>query len=140
MECGLNKWGINKTLLRSMLLIVSIAILLLACDPCYGGYPYQRSSTWVSSDPVFTVVYSELENGVIEQTTMLEVNGMPIEVNLYFQSSLFDVYPKGINSYDNRLFGGKWEYREGDLVLIVEEDYLFDNEYSEIVFSSSDSD
>ena len=124
-------------LLCGIFLIAFALCVFSACDPPWYSYPYQKGGVWTSDDPEFTVLYAKLENGVTEQTATLVLDDNIIQVELYFRSSLYDVYPKGVNEYDNRLFGGTWEYRKGNLVLYIEDDFIFDGRYSEIVLSPS---
>lgn len=125
-------------LLRGLFFIVSALILFSACDPRDGSYPFQKGSLWTSDDPYLTVLYMKSENGATEQTSTLVLDDNIIQVELYFRSSLYDVYPLGANVYDDRLWSGTWEYRDGNLILYIEDDFIFDGHYSEIVLSPSD--
>lgn len=84
--------------------------------------------------------YSQREDGTWDIYETLFYDGEVKEILLDMHSSAFWVYPADSNYHDDRLFSGRWRYRKGDLVLIVEEDFVFGGEYSEIVLSPRSQD
>ena len=116
-------------------LIFAVAISLLACDPYANKYPFKEEGTWICKDPEFTISYSkEPNNRIIEEST-LEWDGETIHVDVTFQVDTYCVSPIGTTAHADRLFNGTWEYRGEDLVFYIEEDFLFDGHFYEIVFS-----
>lgn len=121
-------------------IIISFLILLTGCDPYADSYPSLSESEWVCDDPYFILTYTKEPNGVTSAAEYLEWDGKRIEVDLAFHANSFSVDPEKSTDYDDRLFTGTWEYRNGDLVLIIEEDFIFNNEYSELVLTRGDVD
>ena len=98
-------------------------------------YPFKEEGTWICKDPEFTISYSiEPNNRIIEEST-LEWDGETIHVDVTFQVDTYCVSPIGTTAHADRLFNGTWEYRGEDLVFYIEEDFLFDGHFYEIVFS-----
>lgn len=108
-------------------------ILFSGCDPRSGKYPHQRSEQWCSEEPQISLNYSKREDGTWEFNETLLYNGSLKEINLAMHSSYYCVYPADSNHHGDRLFSGSWKYRSGNLVLIVEEDFIFDGKYSKII-------
>ena len=127
---------------KKYLLIATLCVLFLictilfcGCDPRSGKYPFQKGEQWYSEDPQISLNYSKQEDGTWEIYETLLCDGKIKEIDLAMHSSDFWVYPADSNYHDDRLFSGRWKYRKGDLVLIVEEDFVFGGKYSEIVLS-----
>ena len=95
---------------------------------------------WQCEDPRFSLAYSRDEKGFLVQHEELEWNNETMLVDVCFVHGVrkYEVYldsPSPYVRHEDRLFSGTWKYRRGDLVLIIEDDFLFDNRYSELVFS-----
>lgn len=118
-----------------MLCVLFIAALFSGCDPYAGSYPFLVESEWICNDPYMILTYYENSNGMLSATEYLTWNGVQLEVDLKFQANSYCISPEDSTDYDERLLRGTWEYRNGDLVLIIEEDFLFENQYAELVFS-----
>lgn len=121
--------------LRFSILAVCILILFTACDPKAGKYPYSEDSEWICTDPYFVLSYSRISQGGFVEIEYLEWEDTTIAVDVKYQSSGFWVYPKGSNVYDERLLSGTWKYRKGNLVFFIDEDFVFNNQFSELVFT-----
>ena len=137
MESGLISKKRRNAFICTLLIITSI-VLFAGCDPQYGNYPSSKAPIWTCSDPVFRIVYTKEKNGMTSSNAILEWEGTLIEVSIYFQSCLYDVFPKNSSAYEDRLFGGTWEYRGENLILKIEDDYVFGQRYSKLILSPSD--
>ena len=127
--------SVNHKKCMVITLIIAVAISLLACDPYANKYPFKEEGPWICKDPEFTISYSkEPNNGIIEEST-LEWDGETIHVDVTFQVDTYCVIPFGTTAHADRLFNGTWEYRGKDLVFYIEEDFLFDGHFYELVFS-----
>lgn len=122
------------------LLVVVMMIGFCGCDPYADSYPFLNEAKWECSDPKMVLEYTKGVTGVISECHTLEWNGMSLYIDLNFRANSFVVSPSTSTHYDRRLFTGTWEYQNGNLVLIIEEDFIFDNAYSELVFSQKNND
>ena len=127
----------NKSRYITVLCISFLACMVMfcGCDPRSGKYPHQRSEQWYSDEPQMSLCYSKAEDGTWELFETLFYDSENREIDLAMHSSYYCVYPADSNHHDDRLFSGNWKYRKGDLVLIVEEDFIFGGKHSEIVLS-----
>lgn len=121
------------------LIIIPLLFSSCAFDPMANRYPYDLSGEWVSEDPYFTLSYSWNDDGTLDWLEVVEWEGKQIKVELCMQAAMYYVLPFASNKYDEKLFRGTWEYRDGGLVLYIEEDFLFDNQFSEIVFKKAEN-
>ena len=122
------------------ILITLVLLLGLSITWCINAmqsrnYPFLISSRWECNDIPFVLTYVEDSNGSFTSYAELTWNNRVIPVDIGFLMREYDVYPVKSSSYKDRLFGGTWKYRKGDLILIIEEDFFFDNQYSELTFS-----
>ena len=119
-----------------LILIILLAILLLWQRGISSrNYPFYIASSWQCEDPSFSIQYFRDENGVLNSYQELEWNDLKIPVKLCLLMRDFDVYPADSSAYEDRLFSGTWRYRKGVLILFIEEDFLFGNQYAELVFT-----
>lgn len=118
-------------------ILISLVLLLFLCS-CEE--PYNKSNEWLCETPYFSLLYTRDSQGILVQTEALVLDGELIAVDLLFGRGIYCVYPEGSNHYEDRLFSGSWEYRAGNLVLTIEEDFAFDGEYDRIVLSPVKSD
>ena len=125
---------IRKKHILLIVFIFAVSVLFSACDPYVDSYPFLTEGKWECSDPVIVLEYAKSDAGVITEHCAMEWNDMLLYINLNFQAGSFVVNPATSNHYDKRLFTGSWEYRDGNLVLIIEEDFLLDHTYDELVF------
>ena len=93
---------------KLVLLIISIAVMLLGCDPYADSYPFLTVSEWICDDPYISVTYSKSPSGVIISEEYLELNGKLIEIDINYRAGLFRISPESSTEYDKRLFSGVW--------------------------------
>ena len=134
MVCGLiPKW------FRNSLIVIIICLIILtslcSCDTRAGRYPFQIADNWKCSSPEFSLSYSTGADNQKQENEQLIWNGQTIDVDVMFGLGDYCVYPIDSVDYGDRLLTGTWKYRAGDLVLIIKEDFIFGNQYKELVFS-----
>lgn len=123
---------------RSFLIAIFLfefLILLTGCDPYSEEYPYLCGSGWICEEPSFQLKYTTGDDGRLQSEEVLVWNNTQIYVEVAFSQSTFCVFPKGIPSYEHRLFSGTWEYQNKDLIFFIEEDFLFGDQYKTLAFS-----
>lgn len=122
-----------------MLIVLAVLLGLLTFWCNYASqsrnYPYHVASAWQCNNPHFSITYSREENGTLTSYEELEWNNKTMKVSLCFLMKEYYVYRAASSDYHDRLFSGTWKYRNGDLILILDEDFLFGNQYRELVFS-----
>ena len=121
-----------------ILLFVLFSVFLSGCDPYAETYPFLDASAWVCRDPYITLIYTEDSKGRISAEEHLTWHDMQLDIDLHFQANTYCVSPESSTDHDKRLFTGTWEYRNGDLILKIEEDFVFDYVYSELIFMKTD--
>ena len=126
----------KQKMARGHLLIVAIILLntLSGCTPFYIQFPCEVCDHWICDDPNFYISYPTDSTRASPREETLILNGEVIEVDVCFSPVEFIVFPEGETNHANRLLYGDWEYRNDNLVLIIEEDFIFDGAYSELVF------
>ena len=131
--------SIRKKRTRIWILITLVILLgvflLWVSNSVNRNYPYHVASMWQCDDPHFSLIYTRTENGMLTSYEELEWGNETIPVDVCFLMREYDVFPAASSAYEDRLFSGTWKYRDGAFVLIIKEDFLFDNKYSELVFS-----
>ena len=140
-----SEWTLKRKRKRCILIVITVVIALFLWsywDYCAGSrnYPYHVAPMWQCDDPYFLLVYTREENGALTCHEALEWNNETNVVDVGFLMREYDVYPAETSAYADRLFSGTWKYRKGNLVLMIEEDFLFDYQYSELVFSPVSAD
>lgn len=101
-------------------------------------YPWEKASHWVCEDPYFTLSYSKDPWGSLVCEEVLIWNGKEIPVEVGMLHHMYDVSPTDSNHYDDRLLTGTWKYRKGNLILRIEEDFIFGNRYEELIFKPTE--
>lgn len=130
----LRKWLLLLYILFTGFLILSIAHQ----NKINRSYPYFIAPNWHCGEPSFTLSYSTEGHRLISSDEILEWNGVVMPVDVEFLMTAYCVYPDtsaSYQDYDDRLFSGTWKYRNGNFILIIEEDFIFDHQFSELVFS-----
>lgn len=130
------KWkftGITVILIPPILAVILFTISSISMP--FVEYPWERESQWVCADPHFTVSYLKHSQGSLISEEILIWEDKEIRVDLRIGVSYFTVFPEYSNVHDDRLLSGTWKYRKGNLVLRIEEDFIFDNQYKELVLS-----
>lgn len=130
------KWG------RIILFTVLVLLLAFVVSWCIyakrsRNYPYYVANTWQCNDPPFTLTYGKDEYGRLTKFAELEWDNETIEVEIGFLMRECTAFPAGrdILAHSDRLFTGTWRYRNGDFVITIHEDFIFGNQYKELVFS-----
>lgn len=130
---------IRRVYLKRIRYITFLACLLMffcSCDGKAGQYPSDLSNGWMCNDPYFVLqYYSDEEKSYELEKGLIKSSDAAIEINISFGMGDFWVLPIDSNAYDDRLLSGTWNYRRGDLILKIKEDFLFDYQYSELVLS-----
>ena len=129
---------ILKWMRKTIALLAMIALCICwfcACDTIHGKYPFQVATKWVCDNPYFLLSYPE--NKKDNEHGELQLGTEIITVDITFGLGDYCVYPVHSVHYDDRLLTGLWDYRNGNLVLSIDEDYLFENQYSELIFAPS---
>ena len=120
------------------ILLAIICALFVGCDPYYGKYPFQEEATWICEEPYMQFVFSKAANGVPISEEYLVWDGEEIPIDVSYQGSMYCVDPKGSTVHAERLFTGEWKYRKGNLVFLIKEDFIFGNQYDELIFYRQD--
>ena len=115
-------------------MILIFAIVSLGCDPYYDKYPYDRASSWISTNPPVSLTYQEMANGTVSQEEVLVWEESTIEIDLMFRADFYDAFPANSAAYDDRLFSGSWHYRDDKLILTIDEDFIFGHRFEELEF------
>ena len=136
MECELTHKKNHKSI-SLFLICILVCSLFCSCDLRYGKYPSDIAAQWTSETPHLALTYSVNSNGEIVTHEELEFENELIAVDILFGLGDYCVYPINSSAYKDRLFSGRWKYRKGNLVLIIKEDFIFENQYSEIVLAPS---
>ena len=126
-----------KRLFMMLCCIISSVFLLSGCDAYYNTYPFDEECEWACQDPSIVLSYTYDAEGKRSGKEVLTWNNSTIELQIGFRASSYDAYPKGNTGYASRLFSGSWRYEKDYLILTIEEDYIFDDQYNELVFETS---
>lgn len=124
----------SNTHKRCLILLLLISMFLFSsCDPRSGRYPFQKAEYWYSEDPQISLHYARDSDGYWHDSEMLIFEDEEIEISVAMHVDYYCVYPADSSHYDDRLFSGRWGYRGKNLVLKIEEDFLFNGAYSKII-------
>ena len=135
MDLGLIRRAFLKRV-RCITLLTCLFVFLCGCDGRAGQYPYDLSASWMCNEPHFVLQYYADEEKSFElEKGLIELPEVAIEVDISFGMGDFWVLPIDSKAYEDRLLSGTWSYRRGDLILKIQEDFLFDHQYSELVLS-----
>ena len=129
------KWRFNGLMLILIpLLLAAILLFIASIFMVTIEYPWEKGARWVCEEPHFTLSYSRNSHNMLVSEEVLVWDGKEIPVFIGMQQHSYDVYPQSSNRYDDRLLSGTWKFRDGNLVLCIEEDFIFDNQYRELIF------
>lgn len=139
MECGYmvcvsNDKATSVKCTCFILVVLVFAFISYGCDPYYNNYPYDNASSWICENPPISLTYKTESSELISQKETILWNGSTLEIDVLFQSEFYTAYPANSSIHDERLFSGSWYYRDNNLVLSVEEDFIFDYQFDELVF------
>ena len=121
------------------ILVLSIVAL------CFAGCTWQDTSifskeiTMQCDDPYMITTYKDTENGVGSRETYLEIDGELQKVDLHYRDAVFRVYLEFSPTERELLLFGTWKEKDGNLILYIDDDYIFDNQYEKIVLKPVDS-
>lgn len=125
---------IHKGYFKAICIILTM-LFLCGCDRYAGKYPYSTADHWTCKDPYITINYIRNENGTFTEESSLEWNGETIDIDIDFGHGNFVVHPNGNYSFEERLFDGTCKFRNGNVILVIDDDFIFDYQFSEIVLS-----
>ena len=132
---------INKKCLKRIAHFVLFLILFVlfssGCDTYANTYPFLQHATWICENPSFSLDYSVDYADDSKET--IDLQGSITDVDVLYNADYFCVYPDGNNYHDSRLLSGTWCYRDGCLVFQIEEDFIFHNQFSEVIFTKQHS-
>lgn len=134
MVCGLTP----KQFQNKLIVIIMCSLILInlcSCDMRAGRYPFQMANYWKCPSPEFSLSYWTDADNRKQEDAQLIWNNQIIGVIVAFGVGDFCVYPADSLAYSDRLLSGLWKYRAGDLILVIKEDFIFENQYKELVFS-----
>lgn len=126
----------NQYRFRGLLFVAILCLCFCGCDTNAGKYPFQVSSEWRCDTIECSLSYSTDEDGNEQEDEVLIWENEMLHVNIAFGVGDFCVFPEGSVKYDERLFSGTWNYEGEKLVLRIEEDYLFNYQFSTLEFSA----
>lgn len=133
MACASDKRRIEFRCTYFVLLVLVFAVLCSGCDPYYNNYPHDKATGWICTNPFISLSYNTDSNGTLSQEEILIWEELTLEIDLVFQSNLFTMYPANTTSHDERLISGSWYYRNGNLILTIDEDFIFEHQFKELV-------
>lgn len=141
MECEFER-GATMNKKRLFAILLSLCILV----SCFSGCTLRDTSifykeiTMQCDDPYMITTYKDTENGVGIRETYLEIDGDICRVELHYRSTIFVVQMLDPLSLDAEvLLSGTWKEKDGNLILYIDDDYIFDNQYEKIVLKPVDS-
>ena len=128
-------------LTRKIILLVSaVLVLLVACmailyfsNILNSPHPSEIAENWGCQYPNLCLNYVKSDNNEWVFSEALVWDDETIDISIGFGKGVYCVYPADSSSYIDRLFCGTWKYKRGNLVLKIEEDFIFNNQYSEII-------
>lgn len=119
----------------AVLFVIILVFVLWLSNSDNRNYPYLVEGRWVCTEPYFSLLYNKEETGKINRSEIIKWDNQVIEVEIGFLMKEYCVYPEGSSSYDDRLLSGTWKYRDGNLVFFIFEDFIFNEQYSELIFA-----
>lgn len=123
---------------RAFVLLLCVMIFVSGCTPPWIKFPYNLCNTWVCENPRFSIVYSRDEAGRGFCDASLEWKNEVIAVEALYSTSQFVVKTKDDPELAVELLSGSWGYEDGNLVLYIEEDCIFDGAFDKLVFVPQD--
>ena len=124
-----------------LVLILALAVVLLtACDPTAGHYPWQLGHGWVCDDPDIV-----LDTWQAEDRTMhyggekIILDGNTVEIVVGYRGHVAYFYSAKYLPTADLLICGKWKIVNGCLIVEITEDNIFDGKYTELVFRPLDT-
>lgn len=131
-------------LYRPVLLVLILAltvVLLTACDPTAGHYPWQLGHGWVCDDPDIVLDTWRAEDGTWHyggDRIILDDNEVELLVGYRGYYAFFSS-PKCLYAEDDPIHG-TWKIQDGCLIIEITQDNIFDGKYTKLVFRPLDAD
>lgn len=129
--------------MKKMISILLLAVMVLSLAGCdtyamFNYYPDDRSTVWYCEEIDFEIKYVPNEYGnLAPKASPLEWNGTTYEVAAGFFAGYFDIYldKNGEATTEaDHLLSGRWRYENGNVVVEITEDKVFDNTFEELIF------
>lgn len=130
---------------NKMKCLFAIVLSLCILVSCFSGCTLRDDSifseeiTMQCDDPYMITTYMETENGVGSRETYLEIDGELQKVALHYREAVFGVYWEFSPTEHELLLFGTWKEKDGNLILYIDDDYIFDNKYEKIILNPVDS-
>jgi len=121
---------------KTVLLVICILTLMLslcACDPMHDHHPYEINTEWISEDPYIRIQYGPNPGDFTEQTVEFVYDGNTYDVEVHTQAWSFIVYKTENGAFAGYLLSGNCKYRDGCLVVKVDEESILYGKYKEVV-------
>ncbi|MBQ6831057.1 MAG: hypothetical protein IJO28_00325 [Oscillospiraceae bacterium] len=127
----------HKTVLL-VICILTLTLNLCACDPMHDHHPYEINTEWISEDPYIRIQYGPNPGDFSERTVEFVYDGNTYDVEVYTHAWNFMICETedsatehtGIVGY---LLSGRCKYRDGCLVVKVDEESILYGKYKEVV-------
>ena len=130
-------------LYRPVLLVLMLAltvVLLTACDPTAGHYPWQLGHGWVCDDPDIILDTWRAEDGTIHYGgEKIIQDDNTVELIVEYRGHVAYFYSEKYVRTADLLICGKWKIVNGCLIVEITEDNIFDGKYTKLVFRPLDS-
>ena len=129
--------------MKKMISILLLAVMVLSLAGCdtyamFNYYPDDRSTVWYCEEIDFEIKYVPNKYGnLAPKASPLEWNGTTYEVAAGFFAGYFDIYldKNGEATTEaDHLLSGRWRYENGNVVVEITEDKVFDNTFEELIF------
>ena len=120
--------------------VFCLLLCLAGCDTyeMFNYYPEYRSTVWYCEEIDFEIEFIPNEYGnLAPQASPLEWNGTTYEVKAGFFAGYFDIYLNKngeATTEDSHLLSGRWQYENGNVVVEITKDSIFNNTFEELVF------
>lgn len=118
-----------------LFLVLILVLFLLGCDPRSGEYPHELHKEWLCEEPQITLSFDYNQDGILSSSEVIKTEDGLLSVYFGMNPSFFKTFKVESDHYTDKLLFGSWEYREGKLVLHIEEDLIFNNRYSSLEFT-----
>ena len=124
-----------------VLILASSVVLLTACDPTAGHYPWQLGHGWVCDDPDIVLDTWRAEDGTIHYGgEKIIQDDNTVELIVEYRGHVAYFYSAKYLPTADLLICGKWKIVNGCLIVEITEDNIFDGKYTKLVFQSLDAD
>ena len=127
-------------LIRLVPILFFVILLLTACDPVGGHYPWQLGHGWVCDDPDIVLDTWRAEDGTWHNGgEKIIMDGKELIVQVAYHVHSVFIYPEGPAYAKGELIKGTWKIKDGCLIIEITQDNIFDGKYTELVFRPLDT-